>query len=98
MNYSDLNNLFNDSSFKYAGSCHASRRLGQRKWILNGKQYNFAGIAKATGERKVRLEAHFTCTESLTDGGCWHTRVKIDIGNALDCLTGDMLKAIKAPI
>ena len=93
MNYRDLNRLFNDSSFKYAGSGHAARRLEKRKWQLNSDAYTFAGIAPAKGGRAQRLEAHFTCTKSK-DGGCWHNRITVDIGSALDCLSGDLSKAL----
>ena len=93
MNYRDLNILFNDNSYKFAGSTLAARRLEKRMWKLAGKEYKFAGIGPAK-ERGTRLEAHFTCTESLSGGGCWHNRVKVDIGCALDCLSGNLESAL----
>ena len=95
MNYKDLNKLFNDSSYKYAGSAAAYARLGKRKWKLRGKQYTIAGIAPAKGEKALRLVVHFTCNESLPEGGVFHTRIMVDIGDALDCLSGDLVKALE---
>lgn len=93
MNYKDLNTLFNDNSYKFAGSSHAASRLEKRTWEHCGRAYRFAGIGPAKA-RKLRLEAHFTCTETLPDSGVWHNRIKVDLGDALDCLTGNLETAI----
>lgn len=93
MNYKDLNDLFKDNSFKFAGAALAAKRLEKREWRFDGDVYRFAGIGKAKGERKIRLEAHFTCTKEK-DGGCWHNRITVDLESALDCLSGDLRKAL----
>ena len=90
MNYKDLNQLFGDNSYRFAGSAAAAERLRKRKWQLAGNLYTFAGIGKAKGEPRLRLEAHFTSTQPLEGGGFWHNRVLIDLGDALDCISGDL--------
>ena len=71
----------------YQISCDiAAKRLQARSWTLNGRNVSFSGIANMGSE----LYAVFTYIGDNIHGAVEFTRYRVDLGDALDTITGNI--------
>lgn len=63
------------------------KRLIKRTWRMQGKVYSPAGMTWHSCDGPQSF--HLTITESLEGGGVYHSRVKLDLSEALDCISGN---------
>ena len=90
MNVRELKKLFGGN--RYQAQDSLARRLEQRSWNHNGMKAEYAGIEES---RKAGILVHFTVTKSLPDTGCLHYRLKVDAGDAIDCVSGNLDHALQ---
>lgn len=63
------------------------KRLEKRHWRRDGKTYSPAGMTwhHLDGDQLF----HLTLTEAIEGGGCYHSRIKLPLDVALDCVSGN---------
>ena len=86
MDHRELRKLFGGT--KEQARSAAVERIERRKWKKDAREYRFAGLESKASVGSVRV--HFTHTSSAPGGGAYHQRLAVDVGDALDCLSGDL--------
>jgi hypothetical protein len=62
-------------------------RLSRRTWTQHGRTYSPAGMTWHSADGPQSF--HLTFTAPAGDGTVFHSRVKLSLSAALDCITGN---------
>jgi len=62
-------------------------RLSRRTWKQHGRTYSPAGMTWHSADGPQSF--HLTFTAPAGDGAVFHSRVKLSLSAALDCITGN---------